>query len=250
MAVTSKQSADGDDASELTADLGGPARLRAVPAPWGETPITIVAPPGSRHGSFYVGAPKRLLDIVVAAVALVAALPILLALGVAIRLTMGGPVLFRQVRIGRNGEPFEILKFRTMQPDRRRSAAVAYAGEDRRRTHKPARHPLMTPLGRILRAYSLDEIPQLVNVLRGDMSLVGPRPELPSVTWNYEAWQHGRMLVRPGLTGLWQITARGDQPMHERTDLDIEYVRQVSLRHDLRILAATPRAMFGAHKGH
>ena len=223
--------------------------LRTVPAPWALPVDELPVPDGSRHASFYVRVVKRALDVVVASLALLVALPVIVVLAAAVRITMGGPVFFRQVRIGRGGTPFEVLKLRTMRPDRRRSEGT-YTGPDRRRTHKPARHPLMTPLGRLLRTYSLDEFPQLLNVLRGDMSLVGPRPELPSVTWAYEPWQHARMLVRPGLTGLWQITARGHAPMHERTDLDIEYVRRVSIGTDLRILAATPRAMLGEHKGH
>jgi lipopolysaccharide/colanic/teichoic acid biosynthesis glycosyltransferase len=227
-----------------------------VPAPpaW-EPPDAdgIEVPDGSRHRRLYARALKRGVDLVLASAALVVALPVLAVGAVAVRLTMGGPVLFRQVRLGRDGAPFEVLKFRTMRPDRRRLEAVRvdYRGVERRRTHKTASHPLLTPVGRFLRKWSIDEFPQLFNVLKGEMSLVGPRPELPSVVAGYEPWQYGRLLVRPGLTGLWQISARGDgDPMHARTDLDIEYLRTMSLREDLRIIVATPAAMLGPHKGY
>ena len=196
---------------------------------------------------------KRGLDVALASVGLVVTLPVLAVAALLVRVTMGGPVFFRQVRLGRHGEPFEVLKFRTMKPDRRNADAglPPQGAPERRRTHKSANHPLLTPVGRFLRTYSIDELPQLLNVVRGDMSIVGPRPELPSVVAGYDDWQYGRLLVRPGLTGLWQITARGDGGhMHERTDLDIEYVCQMTLSTDVRIIAATPRAMLGSHKGY
>jgi lipopolysaccharide/colanic/teichoic acid biosynthesis glycosyltransferase len=105
-------------------------------------------------------------------------------------------------------------------------------------------------VGRFLRKYSIDELPQIFNVLRGDMTVVGPRPELDIVVERYRPWEFGRLLVRPGLTGLWQITARGDGGlMHERVDLDIDYLATMSLRTDLSIIARTPGAMLGDHKG-
>lgn len=214
----------------------------------GDQPSPSLPPPGG----LYVNGVKRVFDIVAAGGAIALALPLLAAVALLVRVTMGGPVLFRQTRLGRDGVPFEVLKFRTMKPDRRADGLdrIRWGGEERRRTHKTAAHPLLTPVGRFLRRYSIDEFPQLFNVWRGEMSIVGPRPELPSVAASYEPWQYGRFLVRPGLTGLWQITARGNAPMHERTDLDIEYVATVSLRTDLRIIAATPKAMFGDHKGY
>ncbi|HEY6532736.1 MAG TPA: sugar transferase [Acidimicrobiales bacterium] len=229
-----------------------PTHLRSLPSD-GFDLSDLPTPDGSRHAGRYALIAKRALDLVIAAVVLVVTLPVLVVAAVAVRLSMGGPVLFRQVRLGRHGEPFEVLKFRTMKPDRRRreEGGPPEGSPERRRTHKSADHPLLTPVGRVLRTYSVDELPQLINVLRGDMSIVGPRPELPSVVAGYDDWQYGRLLVRPGLTGLWQITARGDGgPMHERTDLDIDYVRTMGLRTDVRIMAATPRAMLGAHKGY
>ena len=145
--------------------------------------------------------------------------------------------LLRPAARGTDGAPFRILKFRTMKPDRRRSHQEIEA--ERRNYHKSDSDPRHTRVGKFLRRYSLDELPQLLNVIKGDMSLVGPRPELPEVVRRYESWQHQRHLVRPGLTGPWQVTARGDGPMHEFAHLDLAYVRQVSLRHDLSLLFRT-----------
>ncbi len=210
-----------------------------------------VAPPMSRHDSFYARYGKRAFDLVLASAALVVALPVLGLAAIAVRLTMGSPVLFRQERIGLDGRPITVFKLRTMKPDRRGRRSNQFDGDDRRRTHKTAEHPLLTPVGRFLRKYSIDELPQIFNVLNGDMGIVGPRPELASVVENYEPWEYARMLVRPGLTGLWQITARGDGGlMHERVDLDVAYLTQMSLLTDLRIIARTPGAMLGDHKGY
>jgi lipopolysaccharide/colanic/teichoic acid biosynthesis glycosyltransferase len=218
----------------------------------GTKAFVVAVPDGSRHDGLYSRRGKRALDLLLGGVALLVALPILALAALAIRLTMGAPVLFRQVRLGRDGQPFEVLKFRTMKPDRRGSveALDPWDGVDRRRTHKTREHPLLTPVGQFMRRYSIDELPQVLNVLRGEMSIVGPRPELPSVAAGYEPWQYARLLVRPGLTGLWQINARGTGPMHEAVEFDIDYLRQVSLATDLRIIASTPKAMFGEHKGY
>jgi lipopolysaccharide/colanic/teichoic acid biosynthesis glycosyltransferase len=210
-----------------------------------------IAPPGSLHDTFYARYGKRILDLLLAGTALLVALPVLALAALAVRLTMGRPIMFHQERIGLDGRLITVLKLRTMKPDRRRSRMRSrYQGEERRRTHKTAEHPLLTPVGRFLRKYSIDELPQIFNVLRGEMTIVGPRPELAIVVEHYEPWQYARLLVRPGLTGLWQITARGDGGlMHERVDLDVEYLSQVGLRTDLRIIAQTPQAMLGDHKG-
>ena len=139
-------------------------------------------------------------------------------LAVVIRVTLGQGVFFCQSRIGQHGRPFNVLKFRTMLPDRRR-AQVPIPFPDRRCTHKAKNDPRHTSVGRFLRRWSLDELPQLFNVVRGQMSLIGPRPELPSVVARYEPWQHVRHNVKPGMTGLWQVVARGVDPMEERIDL-------------------------------
>ena len=185
----------------------------------------------------YVEYVKPAIDRTVGVILLVAALPILGVVAVAVRRRIGSPVLFRQARCGRNGEPFDVMKFRTMRADRRMSRDPI--AEDRRVTHKSDEDPRHTDLGRRLRKWSLDELPQLWNVVRGDMSLIGPRPELVDIVARYEPWQHQRHLVRPGLTGLWQISRRGEGLMHLYTDIDIEYIATMSLRNDLKILMRT-----------
>lgn len=195
----------------------------------------------------YVSGVKLLGDRLVAAAALLVLSPVLLVIAVLVRLRLGKPVLFRQERVGRLGEPFQMVKFRTMLPDRRSNHPTAIPVDlpDRRQTHKAAHDPRHTPLGRFLRAWHLDELPQLVHVVRGEMALVGPRPELVSITDGYESWQHRRHAVRPGLTGLWQVSdvAATPEDMHLHTDLDIRYVDTCSMRTDLRILFSTLPSM-------
>lgn len=186
---------------------------------------------------------KPILDRGVAAILLVATTPLLVAAVVAIAVTMGRPVLLRQHRVGRFGRVFTIYKLRTMQPDRR-TGTTRFAGVDRRQTHKHPDDPRITKVGAVLRKWSIDELPQLFNVLRGDMSLVGPRPELVDIVARYEDWQHQRHRVKPGLTCIWQVSERGDVPLHEATEMDLDYVDTISFLTDLRLLAITPVAMF------
>jgi len=217
---------------------------------WEGAPPTALSPALPRvdkpHG-LYVRVVKPMLDRALAVGALtVAALP-MAATALVVAVTMGRPVLFRQRRIGIDGEPFEVLKFRTMREDRRGQRLDVI--HDRRHTHKSAADPRHTRVGRFLRRYSLDELPQLVNVLRGEMSFVGPRPELDSVVEHYPSALHQRHFVKPGITGLWQVSARGSGPMHENGQWDLAYVGRVSLRTDLQILAKTPRALVGDNAG-
>jgi len=182
---------------------------------------------------------KPALDRVLGTVLLVVFSPVIAIVAVVVRLNLGRPILFRQTRVGRDEEPFALHKFRTMRPDRRNHPS-AYRGADRRKTHKHPDDPRLTRVGRTLRKWSLDELPQLWDVVIGRLSLVGPRPELVSIVERYEPWQHRRHVVKPGLTGLWQITARGNgEEMHEHTDLDIEYAEHVSFRVDLKIMVLT-----------
>ncbi len=186
---------------------------------------------------------KRALDLVIGSLALALAAPLLVIVALAVRATLGRPVLFLQRRVGQGGREFTCIKFRTMHPDRRQQDQGTAAGLERRVTHKSAADPRLTWLGRLLRMTSVDELPQLVNVLRGEMSLVGPRPELPSVVARYAPWQHRRHDVKPGMTGLWQVTARADTAMHEATEIDLDYLDRVSLKTDLAILARTIPAL-------
>jgi lipopolysaccharide/colanic/teichoic acid biosynthesis glycosyltransferase len=167
---------------------------------------------------------KRTFDMTVATVGLVVTAPQLLAIALAIRAQMGGPVLFRQRRAGRRGQVFAIYKFRTMRPP-------AYPGEpdaDR-----------ISPIGRALRSTSLDELPQLVNVLRGDMSIIGPRPTLPEQVVHYSTFQRRRLEVAPGLTGYAQVKGRNSLSWPERIELDVWYIDNRSVRLDLWILLTT-----------
>lgn len=212
--------------------------------------VTVALLPRAGAGAprgWYVRIGKPALDRTVAVAALaVAAVPMVLVAGV-VAATMGRPVLFRQERVGLHGEVFDVLKFRTMRPCRRRQRIDVL--HDRRRSHKSDVDPRHTRVGRLLRRYSLDELPQLVNVLRGEMSIVGPRPELVDVVASYPAPLHRRHVVKPGLTGLWQVSARSHGPMHENGQWDLAYVERLSLRTDLAIIARTPAAMLGAQPG-
>ncbi|MEY3362088.1 MAG: hypothetical protein RL531_1807 [Actinomycetota bacterium] len=190
-------------------------------------------------GGFYVGVLKPTLDRLFAFGMLLVLSPVLSITALALRATLGRGIIYRQQRVGRDGVPFTVLKFRTMQADRRQQRVEVPV--DRRVTHKSVADPRHTRLGRVIRAAGIDELPQLVNVLRGEMSIVGPRPELPTVVERYQPWEHARHAVRPGITGLWQIRERGrGAQMHECVDIDLEYVETIGFWTDLKILAATP----------
>ena len=197
-----------------------------------------------RDYALYLRIAKPLIDTIGGAVLILLMLPLVAAVAVAVRIALGPGVIYRQERVGRGGRPFTIYKFRTMLPDRRQ-AVLPYDGPDRRVCHKTDNDPRHTALGRFLRKYSLDELPQLWNVLLGDMSLVGPRPELIEVVNHYEPWQHERHRVKPGLTGLWQVTCRGEGLAHQNVEVDLQYISGLSVLTDLKILALTvPVALF------
>jgi lipopolysaccharide/colanic/teichoic acid biosynthesis glycosyltransferase len=180
------------------------------------------APATTRADASVQGVVKRLFDVVVAGLLLVLMLPILVVIGIAIKLDTPGPAHIRQTRIGRGGRPFTMLKFRTMIPERRaRQDGPPPGVGERRKRHKSAADPRVTRVGRFLRRSCLDEVPQFWNVLRGDMSLVGPRPELPEIVAHYASWQHARHSVVPGITGWWQVNRSPDRLMHEDTELDL-----------------------------
>jgi exopolysaccharide biosynthesis polyprenyl glycosylphosphotransferase len=188
---------------------------------------------------------KRALDLALALCAVVVLAPFLLLAAALIKLDAPGPVLFRQRRVGRGSKPFEMYKFRTMVADADgRKAEYAHLnkfvqeGLDAR-MFKLSGDPRVTRIGRFLRRHSLDELPQLINVLRGDMSLVGPRPLVPEEDEHVERWARRRLDVRPGMTGLWQVLGRNDIPFDEMVRLDYQYVREWSLGTDLLLLART-----------
>jgi lipopolysaccharide/colanic/teichoic acid biosynthesis glycosyltransferase len=165
------------------------------------------------------------------------------AIALLIRLDSPGPVLFRQQRVGENGRLFGMFKFRTMVAEAESlQDQVLVTTQDGQVIHKHKHDPRVTRIGLFLRRYSLDELPQLFNVLRGEMSLVGPRPEMPWLVDRYAPWQRKRFAVPQGITGWWQINGRSDKPMHLNTEDDLYYVYNYSLWLDLRILMMTPLA--------
>jgi exopolysaccharide biosynthesis polyprenyl glycosylphosphotransferase len=183
---------------------------------------------------------KRVLDILVASIALVLLAPLLLAIALAIRLTSRGPAIFAQLRAGRHGRSFRMLKFRTMVIDAEaRLCEVVSVDELTEPMFKLRRDPRVTPLGRLLRRTSLDELPQLLNVLRGEMSLVGPRPEQLDLVARYTPEQRLRLEAKPGITGPMQVYGRGELSFEERLAVEREYIENLSLTRDLRILALT-----------
>jgi lipopolysaccharide/colanic/teichoic acid biosynthesis glycosyltransferase len=193
---------------------------------------------------------RRLIDVVVAGLALLVSFPFLLAIALIIRLDSPGSAIFSQERIGRGELPFTVHKFRTMHaeadptPHREYIAqlvngADATQADDGQALFKLAVDDRVTPVGRFLRKTSIDELPQLWNVLRGDMSLVGPRPVVPYELEHYSPNQFKRFAVKPGLTGLWQVSGRNEKTYTEMVDLDVEYVERRSLSLDLSILVKT-----------
>lgn len=188
--------------------------------------------------SFYEEIVKRAFDATVASVALLLLWPLFLVVAVAIRLDSPGPVIYEQQRIGRNGVPFTMYKFRTMTWDPNHNVRF-FIESDGTIVHKLDHDPRVTHVGAWLRHTSIDELPQLLNIVKGDMSVVGPRPELVEIVATYEPWQHRRHVVRPGLTGWWQVCGRDDKPMEECTELDLYYVDHLSPWLDLKILFRT-----------
>jgi lipopolysaccharide/colanic/teichoic acid biosynthesis glycosyltransferase len=204
---------------------------------------------------------KRAIDLTLGGIFLLLTSPLLLAIAIAVRLDSPGPALFRQARIGRHAQPFEIFKFRSMFADADESLHERYVTQllrdspdraarsdqvlPRRRppAYKLEADQRITRVGRLLRAASLDELPQLLNVLKGDMSLVGPRPDLPYATALYAPWQRRRFQVFPGMTGLWQVSGRGELAPADMLRLDVEYADRWTLRLDLGILLRTVPAV-------
>jgi exopolysaccharide biosynthesis polyprenyl glycosylphosphotransferase len=193
---------------------------------------------------------KRVLDFAGAAAALVVLSPLLLVTAAVIKLKEGSPVLFRQTRVGLHGRTFTIYKFRTMVPNaEERYQEVADQSDTGGAAFKMHDDPRVTGLGRFLRRSSIDELPQLINVLSGDMSLVGPRPAPPREVDQYDIWHRRRLSMRPGMTGLWQVNTALDEHFDKRAELDLRYIDQWSLLLDLGILARTVPAIL-SRQGH
>jgi len=183
---------------------------------------------------------KRLFDLGLAILGLTVLAPIFLAVAVAIRLDSAGPTFYRQLRVGKDGRRFSMLKFRSMRQD---ADALILGLVERNEATGPMfkirRDPRITRVGRFLSRYSLDELPQLINVVLGEMSLVGPRPPTTAEVEKYEDWQLGRLRARPGITGLWQVSGRSEVPFHDMVRLDLHYIRNWSFGLDMEILLRT-----------
>jgi exopolysaccharide biosynthesis polyprenyl glycosylphosphotransferase len=189
---------------------------------------------------------KRVFDLLVGALALLGLAPLMLAIAIAIKLDSPGPIFFRQERVGKDGTRFRMIKFRSMRVDADRlKATLRTSNEVTGPLFKMKNDPRVTRVGRLLRRSSLDELPQLFNVLIGEMSLVGPRPPVPSEVAEYEDWAMGRLRAMPGMTGLWQVSGRSDVPFHDMVRLDLHYIRNWSLWLDLEIIARTVPAVLG-----
>jgi lipopolysaccharide/colanic/teichoic acid biosynthesis glycosyltransferase len=197
---------------------------------------------------------KRMFDLAVVCPLLVLVAPLMVAVAIAVWMLDGRPILFRQIRLGKGAKPFEMLKFRTMRPASD-AAHRAYAarwiadgrafgiGDQRGVLYKMTADPRITRLGAILRRFSFDELPQLINVLRGEMSLIGPRPALPYELELYRQWHRRRLEALPGLTGPWQVGGRNRLSFDQMVRLDIDYIDHWSLARDVAILARTPHAV-------
>jgi exopolysaccharide biosynthesis polyprenyl glycosylphosphotransferase len=183
---------------------------------------------------------KRFFDVIVGLLVLITFSPIIMIVGLGILMTDGWPVFFLQDRVGENGKHFKILKFRTMVRNAEKmQSQVEYVNDNGDIFHKSPNDPRITNYGKVLRRLSLDELPQLINVLKGEMSLVGPRPELPYLVEKYKHWQRRRLTVPPGMTGWWQVNGRSERVMHLHTEDDIYYIDNYSIWLDLRILIRT-----------
>ena len=189
---------------------------------------------------------KRTFDLLLSSVILLLVWPFLLVIAVAIKLDSSGPVFFRQERVGENGQLFGMSKFRTMAEGAEDQSPREYVSDEDgtlQPVYKVSCDPRVTRVGHILRRFSLDELPQLFNVLKGEMSLVGPRPEQTFIVDQYKPWQRQRLVAPPGITGWWQVNGRSDLPMHLNTEYDLFYIRNYSLWLDLVILWRTVRVV-------
>jgi lipopolysaccharide/colanic/teichoic acid biosynthesis glycosyltransferase len=190
-------------------------------------------------------AAKRLLDIIVSFILLAGLSPLFLVLGVLIFIETGRPILFRQQRLGLNGQRFTVFKFRSMHRNAEQRLAEVMANNEIKDgpIFKMRKDPRITGVGRFLRRTSLDELPQLLNVLRGDMSLVGPRPPLESEVVRYESWHMGRLSAKPGMTGLWQVSGRSNLNFNQMVELDNLYAKEWTFWLDIKLLLKTPWAV-------
>lgn len=222
--------------------LAPDARLHARPNRAGTSPRF------TRNRACPIPGWKRPLDLFLVTAGLAVIWPLLLVIALAVRCSGPGPVFFVQTRIGLNGQPFGMIKFRSMHADAEARRAALLAQSDREGIcFKSRNDPRITRVGRILRRLSLDELPQIFNVLRGEMSLVGPRPALPEEVRAYPAHAMERLSALPGITGVWQVSGRAEVGFDEMVQMDIAYARDGRLSRDLAILLRTVRAVISGH---
>jgi len=209
--------------------------------------------------SGFAGRCKRAFDVLASLAALFVLSPMLLIIAFLVARSGSGPIFFVQERIGKNGEPFKFYKFRSMVNNsddaiHRQFAAMFISGSDStggpEKVYKMTDDPRVTRVGRWLRRTSLDELPQLFNILKGDMSVVGPRPPIAYELDHYQPWHHERLRVTPGLTGLWQVSGRSNVPFEEMVRLDIHYINNWSLAEDLRIICRTVPVVLNGDGGY
>ncbi len=206
-------------------------------------PAEVYAPGRAARG--VVGAVKLAIDVTAAALLVLLLAPVLIAIALAVRAD-GGPVFFKQTRIGREGREFRMVKFRSMVVDaEQRRSELVEVNEGAGPLFKMRRDPRITRIGGLLRRYSIDELPQLFNVLGGTMSLIGPRPPLPTEAAHYTPTERRRLAVRPGMTGLWQVSGRSDLSWDESIALDLAYVDEWTVGMEARIVTGTLGAVLG-----
>lgn len=206
-----------------------------------------VPPPDFRRPSVVYLLAKRMLDIFVSALVLLALAPFLLVVAILIKSTSAGPVIYRSRRVGKCGKEFWFYKLRTMYTGAEAlNAQLAHQNQHTGPIFKIKCDPRITPVGKVLRKYSIDELPQLLHVLMGDMTLVGPRPHLPTEVVHYDDKAAQRLLITPGLTCYWQIMGRSDLAYEEWIDLDLRYMREMCFWLDIKILLKTPAALLRA----
>jgi len=221
----------------VSVDLYKPKLAKMRQSDFAGIPLIIYQTSGANEAQLFV---KRTLDVLISLMALTMLSPILILTAVAVKVSSRGPIFFRQIRCGMNGRKFTLYKFRSMQVGADvRKKELARQNEMTGPVFKMKRDPRVTPLGRFMRRLSIDELPQLINVLRGDMSLVGPRPSLPAEIEMYETWQRRRLSMKPGLTCIWQVSGRNKIDFEQWMEMDLQYIDSFSLWLDVTILFRT-----------
>jgi lipopolysaccharide/colanic/teichoic acid biosynthesis glycosyltransferase len=225
-----------EETTGVTIDLTDDGHPRVELQP----PATVAPPTGLLKAAPWQRSAKRAMDVVIGAFLLVLLSPLMVITALAVMMTSWGPPLLPQVRIGKEGRPFKMYKFRSMRPGAHEARGELSAlNEANGPIFKVRSDPRVTAVGRVIRKLSLDEVPQLVNVIRGEMSLVGPRPPLPEEVATYTPYQFQRLQARPGITCIWQVSGRSEIDFETWVEMDLQYIRDWTLRKDLGLLVKT-----------